>query len=107
MNAMPPPPPPGYGAGGYQQPPPSQDTSGKAIASLVLGIAGFLCCPIICSTIAIVLGKQAQSEIALNPTLGGEGLAKAGFILGIVGLALGVLGLVFYIILIIGSASSA
>ena len=67
-------------------------TSGKATASMVLGILSFLCCPIIFSVLAIVLGSQAKNEIAATPGLGGAGMAQAGFILGIVSLVLSVIG---------------
>lgn len=49
--------------------------------------------PIVPSIVAIVVGWGAQSDIARDPALGGEGLAKAGVILGWVGLAVSLLGL--------------
>ena len=69
-----------------------QRTSGKAIAALVLGIAGIIipCVWIVCSTLAIVFGHQGRQDVGRDPTLGGGGMATAGFVLGIVGLALGV-----------------
>ena len=70
----------------------SAPTPGKATAALVLGIVGIFICPIICSTLALVFGMQARQEIdASGGALGGRGLAQAGFILGIVGLVLGVI----------------
>jgi hypothetical protein len=57
-------------------------TDGQAVASLVLGIASFVVCPLIPAIIAIVLGMQAKARIAADPSLDGEGLAKAGVILG-------------------------
>jgi len=76
--------------------------SGKAVASLVLGIAGFVVCPLVCSVLAIVFGKQAQNEISRNPALQGGGMATAGYILGIVGLALSAL---FILIVVVGAAA--
>lgn len=68
----------------YAQPAP---TPGKAIAALVCGILGITMCgcfPI--SIVAWVLGKQAEREIlASGGALQGEGLAKAGWITGIIG----------------------
>jgi hypothetical protein len=65
------------------------ETSGKATAALVLGICGLVVCPIILSIIGLVLGYQARGEIrASGGRIGGEGQAKAGIILGWVGLAL-------------------
>ena len=64
------------------------ETSGKAIASLVLGIGGFVIFPVVLSILAIVFGRSAKREIAERPGLGGAGLATAGIVLGWVGLAL-------------------
>lgn len=66
-------------------------TSGKATASLILGILGFFLCPIIFSVAAIILSTQAKNDIAANPGLSGESIAQAGFILGIVGLVAGLI----------------
>ena len=57
------------------------------MASLVLGIASFLVCPLVTAVIGLILGRQAQEIIrASGGTLEGEGLAKAGVILSIVNL---------------------
>jgi hypothetical protein len=77
-----------------------QQTPGNAVASLVLGILGLVLCPIICSVIAIVLGRQAKEQIERDPNLTGSGLATAGYIMGIVGLAIYGLLLAFWIIAI-------
>lgn len=63
-------------------------TEGSAVASLVLGIAGFAVCPIVLHIAAIILGNQARRRIDGDPMLEGDGLARAGVILGWVGLAL-------------------
>jgi hypothetical protein len=93
-------PPPGL----YGPPPPS---SGKATAALVLGIAAFVVCPLVCAVLAIVFANQAYSEIdASGGRVGGRGLAQAGLILGWVNIALCVLALLFFIAVIaIGSSS--
>lgn len=75
-------------------------TEGTAVASLVLGIAGFVVCPLITSILAIVFGNQAQRKIAQDPSLEGEGMAKAGVILGWIGVALFAVGILFFIIVI-------
>ena len=77
-----------------------QQTPGNAVASLVLGILGLIFCPIICSVVAIILGQQAKQQIARDPNLGGAGLAQAGYIMGIVGLALYGIILAFWIVAI-------
>jgi uncharacterized membrane protein YvbJ len=66
-------------------------TEGTAIASLVLGILGIVMCPLILSIAAIVLGSQAKAKIAAERGLEGEQLAKAGIVLGWIGVAWGVL----------------
>ena len=118
MSYTPPPPPeqppgdqpPGYGAPpppGYGAPPPGygapkNDT--KAVLALVLGIASLVlgwCCFIFgaAGVAAIILGRMSERDIAANPgTLTGAGMAKAGFILGIIGTALTVIALVLNII---------
>ena len=79
----------------------AQRTSGYAIASLILGIAGFFVFPIVPSILAIVFGRKAQEEIGRDPTLGGEGLATAGIVLGWVGVALLGIGLLFLLLLLV------
>ena len=78
-------------------------TSGSAIASLVLGIVGLFAIPLICSIAAIFLGRRAQREIAESPEVSGEGLAKAGVILGWIGVALMLIGLVVGLIVVLAS----
>lgn len=68
--------------------PQSQRTDGGAIASLVLGILGFVIFPIVPSVLAIWLGVSARRRIRTDPSLTGEGLATAGVILGVVELVL-------------------
>jgi hypothetical protein len=88
------PPPPNYGQWG----PPPQQTHGKATAALVLGIVGITMCPIITSILAIVFAKQAYREIDYGGgRYTGRDMAKAGLILGWVGLALWGLGILAYI----------
>jgi len=96
----PPPPPSPYGQAAYGQP----RTEGTAVASLVLGIAGVLVCPIICSVLAIVSGVQAKNKIRQDPSLQGAGMAQAGFILGIVALVL--YGLLFIVGIILAASGN-
>ena len=79
----------------------AQRTSGYAIASLILGIAGFVVFPIVPSILAIVFGRKAQTELRRDPTLGGDGLATAGIVLGWVGIALLGIGLLFLLLLLV------
>jgi hypothetical protein len=59
-----------------------------AIASLILGAAGWLVCGV-GSIVAVVLGFIARSQIkASGGRDTGDGMAKAGIILGFIGIAL-------------------
>ena len=84
--------PPSPAAGGAD----SVDNS-KGTTALVTGIIGLVICPIIFSIIAIIFGKQGM-DAAARGTANNAGMAKAGYILGIIGLVLGVLGLIIGII---------
>ena len=89
--------PPPYPPSGFQHAP----TNGLAIASLVLGIVGWIPCGV-GSIVAIVLGFVARSQIrASQGRQGGDGLALAGIILGFLAVALGIA------ILVIGAISTA
>jgi hypothetical protein len=89
---------PGYGASGYGGAPgyggspaggPPQNSS-KAVAALVVGI------------VAVVLGNSARKEIAASGgRLTGDGMAKAGVILGYVGISLGLVMTVLNIALLV------
>ena len=68
----------GHPAGRGAAPYAAARTEGTAIASLVLGIAGFVICPIVCHILAVVLGNQARTKIRNDPSLDGEPLARAG-----------------------------
>ena len=92
-DAPPPPPPPQYGGQApYGQQP--QGTNQKAIWSLVTGIVGLLCCGPV-GIAAIIMGRQAQAEIAQTGQQG-AGMAKAGFILGIIALVFLVINLILF-----------
>ena len=75
-----------------------QRTSGAAIASLVLGIVGVTVFPLIPSILALVFGNRARDQMHADPAVTGEGLATAGVILGWIGVALSVLGLLFFLV---------
>jgi hypothetical protein len=77
--------------------PVSEGTSGNAIASLVLGILGFVVFPLVPSILAIVLGRSAKRDIAARPGLGGEGMATAGIVLGWIGVAVIVVAVLFVV----------
>ncbi len=75
------PPPPAAGGADFAD-------NSKGTTALVTGIIGLVICPIIFSIIAIVFGRQGMAA-AERGTANNGGMAKAGFILGIIGLVLG------------------
>ena len=66
---------------------PIQRRSGLAIASLVLGIFGFVVV-VVPSIMAIIFGIAAKRRMRDDPTLRGDRLATAGIAFGIVELVL-------------------
>ena len=70
---------------------------------IVSPVLGF-CCAIIglVGIIAIFMGRSAQKEIALSGgALTGEGMAKAGVVLGIIGSVIGVLMTILNVFLLL------
>ncbi|GAA1961070.1 hypothetical protein GCM10009798_21030 [Nocardioides panacihumi] len=93
----PPPPPPGYGAPMYGAPPANHK---RAVLILVLGILSIPCCGLFTGIPAIIMGRKALAEIdGSGGTVGGRGLVQGGYICGIVGTALSVLGIIVQIII--------
>lgn len=78
-----------YAAG---QPYAVRPTSGLAVASLILGIAGivlsFAVFTLLASVAAVVTGHMALKRIRENSGFGGRGLAIAGLVLGYIGAAI-------------------
>ena len=86
------------------QPPPGapyepKETSGYAVASLVLGIVGLpIICPLLIpSILAVVFGVMARSDIEKTGK-GGGGMALAGLITGFIGIAAAVIAIIVGII---------
>ena len=80
--SYPPPTGPPYG----YSPPLVVPTSGKATASLVMGIASLILCGLFLGIPAMIVSWQAKREIKQsNGSIGGAGLATAGFITGLLG----------------------
>lgn len=109
-GSTPPPPPGAYPPPPGQQPPPGgwppppgapggyggmPQGNQKAMWSMIVGIVSILCCGIITGPIAIVLSVQAKKEIAAAHGMQtGDGMAKAGLILGIIAIPLSIVWIV-------------
>lgn len=85
----------------YAAPPPAP-SSGKSIASLVVGIASIILwfLGLLLGPIALFLGISARKDVARQPGTGGAGMAIAGIVLGSIGCFLGLLGLAFFLTLL-------
>jgi len=80
-----------------------ETTSIWAILSLISGIANYVGLWFIGAIVAIITGYVAKNEIEKNNgSVGGLGLAKAGLILGWVGIGLSVLTFCLTILIAIG-----
>ena len=90
--------------GPWGQPQLQQESNGKAITALVLGICGILVCPVLLSIPALILGYQARGEIdGSGGRQSGRGMAVAGIVLGWIGVVLGVLGIIFVVLAVLGA----
>ena len=79
-------------------PPEAGPTNGSAVASLVLGIVGLTGFPFIPSILALVFGYKGRREITQSAgTQSGLGLAKAGIVLGWIGVILIGLVIMFFV----------
>ncbi|MEU9505215.1 DUF4190 domain-containing protein [Micromonospora sp. NPDC048170] len=98
MAAGYPPPYPNYGYA------PAPKTNGLAIAALVLALVGLGSC--ITAPIGAILGHVAQKQIRQTGE-GGEGMAKAGIIVGWIVTGLYLLLVLFYVAIIVFAISQA
>jgi hypothetical protein len=86
----------------YTPSPAATQTSGMAIGSLIASILGLTLFPTIGSIIGLILGYMARNQIRdSRGTMGGEGLAKAGIIIGWIGIALAVIGICLGVLFLI------
>ena len=80
----------------YYTPPaaPQQPSNTTALISLIASILGVTFIPTIGSIVGLILGYMARKQIRESGgAMGGEGMAKAGIILGWIGVGLAVLGI--------------
>ncbi|MFG2053788.1 DUF4190 domain-containing protein [Micromonospora sp. NPDC048930] len=99
-----------YAAGGYPPPAypayapaPSTKTNGLAIAALVLSLLGFTSC--ITAPIGAIMGHIARKQIRETGE-GGDGMAKAGIIVGWIVTGLMVVLITVYIVAIVIAVNS-
>jgi putative exporter of polyketide antibiotics len=103
-SAPPPPDPSGGYGGGYAQP----RTNQKALWSLILGILALVCCGLFAGIPALILGNSAKKEIAASAGAeSGAGMAQAGVVLGIIAIALSVLGLILFAVGVVTMPTSS
>ncbi|MEV0298857.1 DUF4190 domain-containing protein [Nocardia sp. NPDC050710] len=88
--------PPGYQPYGV---PPAQGTNGMAIGALVASLLGFCTC--LGSIVGIILGVIALNQLKQRPQ-DGRGMALAGIWVG----ALGIVGWILYIVLLLATSST-
>lgn len=87
--------------------PPQPSMDGGAVAALVLGIVSFVMCGIFTAVPAIIVGRAAVRRIdASGGALEGRGLATAGLVMGWIGTALTVLGLIALVVIILVVANN-
>jgi len=109
--------PPGPPAGPPGMPPPGyvpvarKNTDGLAVASLIMGIVGFLlgCILPVTGVLAVVFGYMGRRRIdESNGALEGDSFCTAGIILGFIQIGITVLiGIIWAIIAIIAATSNA
>lgn len=101
-----PPPPPPMAPGGYPMGPgmQPQKTNPLAIVSLVTALLGIPCCGfILLGAVGAVTGFLARKQIAESGGMEkGDGMAKAGMIIGAI---MVVLGIVYWVLVLAGVAT--
>src|SRR5438105_8019107 len=102
--STPPPPPPAMGGACMQ----GGSASTNAIIALVAGIASFVICWGIAGIIAWIMGKGELNKIDRGESPeAGRSMAKIGMWLGIINVALSIIGIVIYaLIFVIAIATS-
>ena len=73
-------------------------TNGLAIAAMVCGIVGIFIANLWLGIIALSLGIAAKNKLKIFPEQKGKGMATAGIVLGIIDLALAVLGFIITLV---------
>ena len=93
-----------YGYAGYA---PARRTNGLAVASMILSIVGFIwVLPFVGSIAGAIMGHVALGQIRRTGEAG-RGMALAGVIVGWAGIALLVLGVLFFVFVAAVSSTSS
>lgn len=77
---------------------PAPQAPSSATWALVLGIVGFVLCPLLASIPAWIIGAQARQEAGRLPGQPGHGMATAGMVLGIIATVIWSLLLLLFLI---------
>lgn len=81
---------------------PSSPSSALATISLIAGILSWLAIPFIGAVVAVICGHMARSEIRQsNGTMGGDGMAVTGLVLGYAQLIISALAALVIVIAIV------
>ncbi len=100
MTQPPPPPPePGY-------PQSATPENGYGTAALVMGILQFVCLGTVGSVLAVVFGKMGMNRAEEGKATNGD-MARWGFWLGIIGLAISAVALIFVVVLAVLAANNS
>lgn len=84
-----------------------REQAGGAVASLVCAIIGFFIFGFVLGPIAIVLSRGATRRITENPELGGNELAIAGLVIGIIDTVFHGLVVLWIIIIVIVAVTAS
>lgn len=91
----------------YLPPEPALPNSSYAIISLISGIMAWLGIFGLGGVLAVIFGHLAKKEIHENPqSVGGDGLATAGLVLGYANIALTLFGLCIFTLILLGVMAS-
>ena len=76
---------------------PAKPNSNMAVASMILGILGWTALPTLGAIAAIITGHMAKKEIRESmDSLGGDGMATAGLIMGYANVAIALCGCLIF-----------
>ena len=94
-----------FSQGIYQQP--KQGASGRAIMAMILSLVGIFLCGLFTSIPGMILGKMEMDAIREGRApAAGDGFAKTGFYVGMVGTGLSLLCGGFYLLSVFASYAS-